>query len=253
MQKIASLLAKVGLSEKQSEVFLYLYQYGPKPASSVAKMIGGERTSVYKLIQVLIRQWLIAETSKRWVKQFFVPEREVLRRRLQQKKQELEQQEEFLPLIENELMRMDEERASPLPKMRFFEGKEWMETLFDDMTSLITEKKYVMIKCFASNTLEAQSHSSKQFQYYASSFLESVEKNNIHVEMYLWNGILTLEQIFKTHDTQTLSSLPAWSASTNAFIVWDTMYFIIYRQVPFGIKLESGELADMFHFLLRQV
>ena len=253
MSHINWLLEEIWLSASQSNIFVHLYQYGPKPASSVAKMVGWERTNIYKTIQVLVRQWLVAETTKNWVKQFFVPEKDVLRRSILQKKQLLEKQEEALPLIEGELLKIDEQRASPLPKMRFFEGKEWMENLFEDIASLIQEKKYVMIKCFASNTLESQSHSSKQFQHYAWSFLKHIQKNNIHVEMYLGNGILTLEQIFKTHNHETLASLPAWSASTNVFIVWDTIYLIIYKQVPFGLKLESGELADMFHFLLRQV
>jgi len=253
MNNIHSLLEQTWLSAKQAEVFLNLYQYGPKPASSVAKMVWWERTNVYKIIQVLVRQWLVAETTKQWVKQFYIPDRDVLRRRVDQEKQSLAHQEELLPFIENELIKIDEKRASPLPKMRFFEWKDGMLTLFDDMMWLIQERNYVMIKCFASNTLESQSNSSKQLDFYAKKFLKKIKNDNIHVEMYLGNGILTLEQIFKTHDTKTLAGLPAGNASTNVFVVGDTIYLIIYRQVPFGLKLESGEFADMLHFLLRQV
>jgi sugar-specific transcriptional regulator TrmB len=53
---IYELLKQIGLSFTQAQIFLTLYQYGPKPASSVAKIIGGERTNIYKIIQTLIRQ-----------------------------------------------------------------------------------------------------------------------------------------------------------------------------------------------------
>ena len=48
----------------------------------------------------------------------------MLRHRLEQEKKRVEKQEELLPLIEHELTKFDEQRISPIPKMRFFEGKE---------------------------------------------------------------------------------------------------------------------------------
>ena len=253
MSEIHNLLGKIGFSEKQSQVFLVLYQYGPKPASSVAKMIGWERTNIYKLIQVLVRQGLIAETTKQWVKHFYVPNKNVLRDRIAQHKKEIEQQEEILPLIENELHKLDEQRISPIPKMRFFEGKSGMENLFDDMRGLIQENHYVMIKCIASNTLESQSTSLHQLSDYAGDFFTKLQKNNIHVESYLGNGILTLEQIMKTHDINILPQLPAGNATVNIFIVWDTLYLIIFKQIPFWLKIQSEAFADMMHFLLKQI
>ncbi len=44
-------LRDFGLSKAQVKAFLVIYQYGPKPASSIAKMIGMERTNTYKMIQ----------------------------------------------------------------------------------------------------------------------------------------------------------------------------------------------------------
>jgi sugar-specific transcriptional regulator TrmB len=39
-QNTTTLLQNLGLTIKQSEIFLLLYQYGAKPASSIAKMMG---------------------------------------------------------------------------------------------------------------------------------------------------------------------------------------------------------------------
>lgn len=216
-------------------------------------MIDGERTNTYKLIQVLVRQGLVAETTKKGVKHFYVPNKEVLRQRIEQHKKEIETQEELLPMIEHELTKFDKQRISPIPKMRFFEGKSGMASLFDDMWSLIQKRNYVMIKCIASNTLESQSTSQHQLHDYAAEFFEHIEKHQVHVESYLGNGILTLEQIMKTHDMQVLPGLPAGNAAVNVFVVGDTLYLIIFKQVPFGLKIQSEAFADMMHFLLKQI
>ena len=36
-----------------------VYQYGPKPASSLAKMMGIERTNMYKMLKVLVNKGLL--------------------------------------------------------------------------------------------------------------------------------------------------------------------------------------------------
>ena len=128
-----------------------------------------------------------------------------------------------------------------------------MSRLFDDMQGLIQDRNYVMIKCLASNTLESQSTSPQQLSDYAGDFFEHLEKQNVHVETYLGNGILTLEQMMKTHDSSILPQLPAGNAAVNMFVVGDTLYLIIFKQVPFGLKIQSESFADMMHFLLKQI
>lgn len=115
------LLTSLGLTSTQSEIFLYLYQFGPKPASSVAKHIGSERTNTYKTIETMMRHGLLAETSIQGTKQFYVPDKQVLRHQIEQQKQLLLAQESLLPELEQSLAQLDTTRLSPLPAMRFFQ------------------------------------------------------------------------------------------------------------------------------------
>lgn len=121
MELLYSALADYGLTSLQTKAFLAIYQYGPKPASTIAKMIGVERTNTYKTIQVLIAHGLVAEASKEGTKHFFVADKQVFRNLLSQRKKILDQTEQHLPIIETELAKLDSNRISPLPKMRFFE------------------------------------------------------------------------------------------------------------------------------------
>jgi len=250
--KLIKLLEETGLSSKQAEVFLLLYRYGRKPASSVAKIIWQERTNVYKLLQSMVRKGIIAETNKEWVKHFFVADKNIFRHLHQKQKEDLDQIEKTLPLIETELSKFDERKISPMPKMRFFEGKSWINTLFDDMYNNILSNHYIMIKMFASNTLESQSTSPHNLHDYSQAFFDKLKWEWVSVEAYLWNGILMFENILKTYDVQELETLPAGNSTINIFILWNIVYIVIFKQVPFGLKIESEELASVLHFLLKQ-
>jgi sugar-specific transcriptional regulator TrmB len=62
---LTQLLSQFDLTPKQADAFIYLYQYGPKPASTIAKAIGDERTNTYKMLELLVRRGLIAQTEKK--------------------------------------------------------------------------------------------------------------------------------------------------------------------------------------------
>lgn len=246
------LLESFGFTKTQSEIFLFIYRYGAKPASTVAQAIWIERTNTYKSLQVLVKKWFIAETNKNWIKHFFVANKNIFNNKLEEQKKELEEQFKKLPQLEAALSSLDEKRISPLPQMRFFEWKSWINNLFDDILNTVIQKELLVIKMFWSNTFESQSNSTINLSDYTWSFFENLTKKWIHIDAYLWNWILILESIFKTNKFDNIKNLPADNASINLFIVWNTIYILIFKQVPFWLKIESIELSNMLHFLLKQ-
>lgn len=247
-----NLLKSFGLTEIQSEIFLFLYKYWSKPASTVSQAIGIERTNTYKSLQVLVRKWFIAETNKNWIKHFFIANKDIFTNKLEEQKKDLEEQFKKLPELKEALSRLDEKRVSSLPKMRFFEWKSGIKNLFDDIYHILIKKELLVIKMFWSNTFDSQSNSTINLSDYAWDFLEKLSNIWIYIDAYLWNWILILESIFKTNNFDNIWNLPADNASINLFIVWDIIYITIFKQVPFGLKIESMELANILHFLLKQ-
>lgn len=250
---ILDLLQEIWLSKKHAEVFILLYKYGSKPASIIAQILWEERTNIYKTLQVLVRKWLIAEHIRWNVKHFFVANKEVIRNKIEEEKKNILKQEKLLPKIEKELDNLDESRVSPIPKMRFFEWQDAMINLFKDILLIVKQKWYKTIKCITSNTFESLSINNKNLSEYTWDFFEELEKNKIKIESYLWSGILTLEQMIKSYDVLDIENLSVWNNSLNFFIVWETVYLMIFKQVPFGIKLESPEFADLMHFMLKKM
>lgn len=251
--KTIELLQEMWFSRQQSEVFVMVYQYWPKPASSLAKMMGIERTNMYKMLKVLVNKWLIWQTTKQWAQQFFVAEWDVLLWLINERKREVEQWEDSLQIAQSELKQMQEQRIWSLPQMRFFEGKDGMQRFFEDIQTYILEHDYLIVKFFASNTLESQSQSPYQLSEYSSTFFESLEKEWVRTEAYLGNGIMMLEHVLKTYDIWELESLPAWSSAVQVFVVGEAVWIAFFNQIPFGIKIINRAFADVIHFFFKQM
>ncbi|MDP2670460.1 MAG: hypothetical protein Q8O99_06115 [bacterium] len=62
-----------------------------------------------------------------------------------------------------------------------------------------------------------------------------------------------MEQISKTTNIQNLSDLPAGNASVNIFVVGKILYLVIFRDIPFGIKIDSEDVANTMHFLFEKL
>jgi predicted transcriptional regulator len=203
------LLAQFDLTLKQADAFVYLYQYGPKPASTIAKAISDERTNTYKMLELLVRRGLIAQTEKKGVKEFFVADKEVFRNLIQHQQQDLKAKEFLLPQLEQELSALQSQHEKALPLMRFFEGKEGIEHLFQDMQHSLEHTGYLMIKAFVSNTLQAQSFSGQVLDDFGHDFFEYCKKHQISIQALRGQGILMLEQIDTTLSLDDIRKAPA--------------------------------------------
>jgi hypothetical protein len=85
------------------------------------------------------------------------------------------------------------------------------------------------------------------------NFFEEIKSKNIKIEWYLWTWMMTLEQMIKSNKMIDIEKLSACNNSLNFFIVWEIIYLIIFKQVPFWMKLESTEFADLMHFMLKKM
>jgi hypothetical protein len=108
-----------------------------------------------------------------------------------------------------------------------------------------------LIKFFASNTLE--NSWTNKFEKYYPNFIKKLEKKQILLDVFLGNWVSVLEEIIKSNNIEDLSSLPAWNSSIQLFIFWDFVYIVIFKDIPYWIKIESEEYANLMHFLMKKV
>lgn len=249
---LATLLEYFGLDELDTRVFVAVYQYGPKPASSLANILWLERTHVYKLLKKLVGVGLVSETQINKTKNFFIADNSVLETIVNKKQKELSYVEKKLTAAQEELTSLKQHCSSFVPKISVYDGYSGVENIFEDMIQTIQASDLRIIKFFGSNTVESQTQTTHRLTDYADNFFAFCKDNKIWLDSYIGNGIMMMEMLQKVNK-KDLQKLPAGQDAINTFIVGTTIYLIIYKTIPFGIKIQSKEIADMMHLFWKEL
>lgn len=128
---LKGILQKIGLSDKDAEVYLACLELGTQPASIIAKKAGLKRPTTYLILEGLLKRGLVSEYTGSNVKYFTAVSPDYLlnfvekqRRELTSHQRELEQ---YLPQFQSLL-----NPYSLNPKVRFYEGMDGIERAMND-------------------------------------------------------------------------------------------------------------------------
>lgn len=120
---IAHDLQKIGLSEKESRVYLATLELTQSSVHEIAKKSGINRTTAYVILDTLIKKGL-ASTIQKGKKTYYMAESpEILETIFTLQKNDLESKQKKLENIIPQLRTMYNQREE-VPMVRFFEGKE---------------------------------------------------------------------------------------------------------------------------------
>lgn len=243
----------LGFSKSEAIVFKTLYTLWTKPASTVAKYLWMERTSVYKILQRLVKENLVFETYKWWIKHFFIPNIDILKNYTENKIKKYKKIEEDYDSIKQELLEFEDKKDTNVPKITLFDSNQWIKNIHEDILNTTIKNKYISIKLFASNTVDSQVSIPDKLKKSSVDLFKNLKSQNVNIETYLWNGIMLMENISKTNDIWIIEKLPASNSAINIFIIWTTIYIILFKESCFWIKIESSDLANTMHFLFNKV
>lgn len=128
---LKSLLQKIGLSDKDSGVYLACLELGTQPASVIARKAGLKRPTTYLILEGLLRRGLVSEYTGSNVKYFTAVQPDYLLHFIEKQKRDLSthqrELEEFLPQFH-----ALSNPYSLSPKVRFYEGIEGIERVMED-------------------------------------------------------------------------------------------------------------------------
>lgn len=248
-----SYFQKLGFSLKEATIYSTLYTLGTQPASIIAHYTGFERTYVYKILLSFAQKNLISVTSVHGVKHFCIPDIALLKNYIREQEARYISLENNFDTIASELQSHKFTDSRELPKITLFEGSDGMRNCYDDIYATLREKWYHTCKLFASNTLSSRSGKSSVIDVYASNFFEKMKHARYTIDTTIGNGFWLMETIGKTTSIDALRDLPAGSESIQIYIAGENVYILIFREIPFGMKIASNELAQVFYFLLDQV
>lgn len=243
----------LGFTHKEAEIYLALYKLGIQPASVIAKYVDIERTYVYKVLTALAQKNLVSITDKNGVKNFFIPDISILKRYIENERTKYEKMHDEFASIEVELQSHKQWETRNTPKISLYEGGEGVKNCYEDIANELLEHGYRSCKLFASNTISSRSGKSDTINQYASDFLTKMEKEWLTIDALLGNGIWLMESIGQAQNIDELRNLPATNESIQIFIAGGVVYILIFREIPFAMKIASDELAGALHFLLEQI
>lgn len=253
MDDIGLFLEKCWLNSKESHVYVTVWKQWSNPASSIARLSWFERVWTYKTLQKFVAMGIMAESVTKWVTHFRIPSIELLQAYINRHQETRDHLGEQFPYIKSAFMNIPNHQQVTAPKIQLFEQTEGIRFLFDDMLHTITNEWLISIKIFATNTFETQMLSNTTIKTYAQDFFSQVKSQKILISSFIAEWSLIMEQLISWEKTaESIDTLPAWNNAVNLFLIWKTVYIIIYKELPIWLKLESPEFAWAMHFLLEQ-
>ncbi len=252
--RIIEYFENLWLNSKETDIFLWVYKLGLNPASTIANYLNLERTYVYKALIKLTKLNLVYETSKWWVKHFFIPDSDVIEKYVNKKIEKFNVLKEDIQNIKTELSQYKQTQySSSIPKITIFDGNQWIENMYNDIYDNVTSNWYISIKLFSTNTLDSQSSLKMELKENRENLFKKLTEKKVTVETYLWNGISTMEEIVKITQIENLYNLPASNSAINIFLAGKITYIIIYKKNPFWIKMDSQDLTWAMHFIFDKI
>ncbi|MFH1192620.1 MAG: helix-turn-helix domain-containing protein [bacterium] len=128
------LILKVfGLNDIEIKIYLATLEFGPAPASLLAKQAGLNRVTAYEALKRLSKNGFIKIRAKQGskIKYFTAEDSNILREKLNEKKSALIDLENKLEIIEPQL-RLQYLRKEEKPEVYFYEGKEGIKNVLLD-------------------------------------------------------------------------------------------------------------------------
>jgi sugar-specific transcriptional regulator TrmB len=186
-----------------------LWKYGSKPASTIAKLIGAERTHVYKMLQQMISRSIIAQSTHQGVTNFYIPSETIFDQYYSAQQSLIDQSKAELPKVYEELSQLESQSVGKKPLYRIREGHEGMKQMFEVMLQQLKDDRLSVIKIISMSTLETTATTPRNLQSYASHFFNYCKNNAISVQTTLATGVMIPEQIISLTSIDELANLPA--------------------------------------------
>lgn len=249
MKSYQKILKSIWCSDLQIEIFINLWRWWAKPASTIAKLIGAERTHVYKMLQQMVQWWILAQSEQKGTTTFWIPSANIFDTYYDNQQSLIDQSRSQLSSAYAELEELWSNASTNKPIYRMREWHDALRDMFANMIQHISTSNFKMIKIFGLNTLENAATTTYKLADYAWWLFDYCKTNNIYIQTTLGSGIAIPEDIIYISDISWLMELSAWQSSLYIFVIWDLTYFAVFKDIPIGFKRELVELADLFHFV----
>lgn len=230
MQTLSS-LEKLGLNQKEQETYVALLQLEKATANQVAYKTKIKRPTTYDILYRLKQSNFIYETTEKNKRYFMANSPQKLIKLIEEQKRNLLSDMPLLLSFYNAKVRR--------PKIAYFEGIEGIKQLFDD-TLISCKKRNEILAYVTSETTEFLAE-------YVKNYIAERTKKGIIIRG-IYNKSKKIIAYLK-HDREQLRKSKIVDTKKSLFkneinIYANKMIIITYHPEPFGVLIESKEIAD---------
>jgi|SRR3989344_5301198 len=231
-------LKKIGLSENEAKVYLALLELGSSTAQQVAQKAELKRPTTYVQLESLMKRGLTTSFEKNTKTLFRAEDPEHLKQVLEKEKEEQKEKsgalEKILPGLGNLYL-----SAGERPRVRFFEGLSGLKTIQDEF--LKTQDKLVRSIANADDVLAL--FPSHPQDYTPRRVQRGIESKIIYTSK---KGEFLKESDEKMLRKSKFIPLEKFPFSGDFAILGNTVAISVHKKRPFGIIIESEEIANSF-------
>ncbi|MEI7511089.1 MAG: helix-turn-helix domain-containing protein [Candidatus Peregrinibacteria bacterium] len=240
---LSNTLQKIGLSEKESKIYLATLELGTAVASVIAKKAKTNRLTAYAILQSLTQKGYVSHYKKKGIQHFSATHPQVLVNETEQSFQELK---DSLPEL-NAIYSLHENR----PKISFYEGREGLETLWN--LSLNTQEQKVYQIAHLKTMISAVGE-----DFLNEYVKKRAEKGIVNYCIYDHFGIINFKTnyIFQTSKEllREVRIAPLDFQSSGISILYDNkVSFLSSKAESFGFLIESTEYSLMMKSLFKNL
>jgi sugar-specific transcriptional regulator TrmB len=172
-------LTELGLNKREIEIYLLLLQVGPSPASTLAQRTNMVRSTAQYSCQQLVKMNIVRMTKRGRVYIFAPESPQSLLQLLEDRKHDLSHLTERVHTVIPEIARLLSHQQ-PLPRIRFYEGREGVFEAYREVVDLAEEKSQILNFLHPMSLDEAKKFGLPEF---FTELDNTIRKKSINVRM----------------------------------------------------------------------
>ncbi|MES2059444.1 MAG: helix-turn-helix domain-containing protein [Patescibacteria group bacterium] len=161
-------LQKIGLTEKEIEVYLALLTLGPVAIRKIAAKAGINRGSTYDALKILQKEGLVSYYHKGKLQHFVAEDPKILSKILARKKLEIIDAAKDIENIIPELSSLSGSAPSR-PVVKFYEGYSGIRTILEDTLDSVAKLKKKEYVAFSSSAIRPYLYHKSAFPNFSES------------------------------------------------------------------------------------
>jgi len=225
-------LVTYGLSDKEALVYLTSLEIGSSTVLKIARFCGIKRSTVYLIIDSLVKKGLMSIEIKGFKKSYKAENPDHLEYVLNEKKQELLKNLPFFHEI------YDKEKGDSF--IRYYEGLDAIKLLYEDLLKEVTPKDYYLV---IGNQEEWYSLDKKFFQ----RFIEKRAKSNLNLRLLFQDSPTAREhKKFEKNYNEKVKILPKNTVLKTNMVITPNKVIIHQLTNPIlAIVIENKNVSEM--------